>query len=176
MQVYARMGFPLLIFEGFSDWSISCLTEPNQQNQRCKRAREKPVGNSSITQAKTNSNHEHQSRSEQHWSRSIKPITFWFQCYALYFEGDEAVIKKIIKGRSPTIRHVSRTHRVALDWLFDRIILVSKIQIRYIDTKHQLAVILTKGDFTRDEWNNLLHLFNISHFSSNLAALRIPAW
>ena len=26
-----------------------------------------------------------------------------------------------IKGRSPTMRHVSRTHRVALDWLFDRI-------------------------------------------------------
>ena len=31
------------------------------------------------------------------------------------FEDNEAVIKKIKKGRSPTIRHVSRTHRVALD-------------------------------------------------------------
>ena len=29
----------------------------------------------------------------------------------------EAVIKMIIKRRSPTIRHVSRTHRVALDWV-----------------------------------------------------------
>ena len=28
---------------------------------------------------------------------------------------NEAVIKKIIKGSSPTMRHVSRTHRVALD-------------------------------------------------------------
>ena len=37
------------------------------------------------------------------------------------FEDNEAVIKIIIKGRSPTMRHVSRTHRVALDWLFDRI-------------------------------------------------------
>ena len=36
------------------------------------------------------------------------------------FEDNEAVIK-IIKGRSPTMRHVSRIHRVALDWLFDRI-------------------------------------------------------
>ena len=35
------------------------------------------------------------------------------------FEDNEAVIKMIIKGRSPTMRHVSRTHRVALDWLFD---------------------------------------------------------
>ena len=25
---------------------------------------------------------------------------------------------------------------------------------------------LTKGNFTRDEWNHLLCLFNISHFSS----------
>ena len=42
------------------------------------------------------------------------------------FEDNEAVIKMIIKGRSPTMRHVSRTHRVALDWLFDRIDLDSK--------------------------------------------------
>ena len=37
------------------------------------------------------------------------------------FEDNEAVIKMIINGRSPTMRHVSRTHRVALDWLFERI-------------------------------------------------------
>ena len=37
------------------------------------------------------------------------------------FEDNEAVIKMIIKGRSPTMRHFSRTHRVALDWLFDPI-------------------------------------------------------
>ena len=50
------------------------------------------------------------------------------------FEDNEAVVKMIIKGRSPTMRHVSRTHRVALDWLFDRINLDPKIQIKYIDT------------------------------------------
>ena len=44
----------------------------------------------------------------------------------------------------------------------------SKIQIQYIDTKNQLADILTKGNFTRDEWNHLLCLFNISHFSSTV--------
>ena len=82
------------------------------------------------------------------------------------FEDNEAVIKMIIKGRSTTMRHVSRTHRVALDWLFDRINLDPKIQIKYIDTKNQLTDILTKGNFTRDEWNHLLCLFNSSHFSS----------
>ena len=82
------------------------------------------------------------------------------------FEDNEAVIKMIIKGRSPRMRHVSRTHRVAPDRLLDRINLDPKIQIKYIDTKNQLADILTKGNFTRDEWNHLLCLFNISHFSS----------
>ena len=86
------------------------------------------------------------------------------------FEDNEAVIKMIIKGRIPTMRHVSRTHRVALDWLFDRINLDSKIQIKYIDTKNQLADILTKGKVTCDEWNHLLCLFNISHFSPTVCS------
>ena len=86
------------------------------------------------------------------------------------FEDNEAVIKMIIKGRSLTMRHVSRTHRVALDWLFDRTNLDSKIQIKYIDTKNQLADILTKGNFTRDEWIHLLCLFDISHFSSTVCS------
>ena len=86
------------------------------------------------------------------------------------FEDNEAVIKIIIKGKSPTMRHVSRTLRVALDRLFDRIKLDPKIQIKYIDTKNQLADILTKGNFTRDEWNHLLSLFNISHLSSTICS------
>ena len=82
----------------------------------------------------------------------------------------------ITKGRSPTMRHVSRTHRDALDWLLDRINLEPKIQIRYIDTKHQMADILTKGSFTRDEWNHLrmfkilnFSMFSCSHFSNFLS-------
>ena len=54
-----------------------------------------------------------------------------------------------LKEGVPTMRHVSRTHKVALDWLFDRINL---------------------GNFTRDEWNHLLCLFNISHFSSTVCS------
>ena len=79
------------------------------------------------------------------------------------FKDDEAVFKMIIKGRSPTMRHVSRTHRVALDWLFDRVNFGPKIQVKYVDTKNQLADMLTRGGFTRDEWNHLLHLLNIKN-------------
>ena len=46
----------------------------------------------------------------------------------------------------------------------------TRIQIKYIDTKNQLADMLTKGNFTRDEWNHLLCLFNISHFSSSICS------
>ena len=74
-------------------------------------------------------------------------------------------MKKIIKGSS-MMRHVSLSHRVALDPLFDGINLDPKMQINYIDNKHQLADILTKGNFRRDECNNLLRVFNIRNLSS----------
>ena len=81
------------------------------------------------------------------------------------FEDDEAVIRMIIKGRGPTMRHVSGTHRVSLDLLFDRINLEPKIRIKNVDTKNQIADMLTKVSFSREEWNHLLRLFNIMSFS-----------
>ena len=84
----------------------------------------------------------------------------------LYICGDnEPVIKMVIKCRSPTTRHVSRTHRVALDWLFDRTNLDPKIQIKYVDTKNQLADMLTKASFTRDVWDDLFRVLNTMNFS-----------
>ena len=52
-----------------------------------------------------------------------------------------------------------------IDWLLGRINLDSKIQIKYVDTKNQLADMLTEGSFTRDEWDHLLRLVNIMNFS-----------
>ena len=54
------------------------------------------------------------------------------------------------------MRHVFRTHRVALDWLLE-----PKIQIKYVDTEKLLTDILTIGSFTREEWNHFLRFFNI---------------
>ena len=70
--------------------------------------------------------------------------------------------------------HVSRTHRVALDWLFDRINLDSKIQIRHIDTKHQVADILTKN-VSHVTNGTIFFICSTSSMSALLAALRIPA-
>ena len=44
-----------------------------------------------------------------------------FEALLYIFEDNEAIIKMVIEGTSPTMRHVSGTHRVALDVLFDRI-------------------------------------------------------
>ena len=68
-------------------------------------------------------------------SQTQKPSHFGR--FAVVFEDNEAVIKMIVQVRGPTMRHVSRTHRVALDWLFDRIKLDLKIQVEYVDTKKQ---------------------------------------
>ena len=85
------------------------------------------------------------------------PITYGrASLYAL--EDNESVIKMIIKGRSPNLRHVGRTHRVDLDWLFDRITKDPSVYVKWVGTKEQLADILTKGSFTAQAWFDLLHL------------------
>ena len=94
------------------------------------------------------------------------------------FQDSEAVIKMIVKGqksddeikifiqgRSPTMRHVSPTHRVALDWLFDRINFDPKIKIQCVDITNRLADNSTEDRFTHDEPNHLLRSFNIMNFS-----------
>ena len=40
---------------------------------------------------------------------------FHFETMLYIFEDNEAVIKMIIKGQRPTMGHVSRTHRFALE-------------------------------------------------------------
>ena len=64
-------------------------SSPNQTNKTkdVREPRGELVGNSSIKHAKTNSNHKHQSESDQHWSRSIKRNTFWFQSYVVCLWG-----------------------------------------------------------------------------------------
>ena len=59
------------------------------------------------------------------------------------------------------MRHVSRTHRVDLDRLYDRMNLDPMTQIKYVNTTQQLADILTKGSRTRDRWTQLTLLVNI---------------
>ena len=78
------------------------------------------------------------------------------------WEDNEAVIKMTVKGRSTAMRHVSRTHRVHLDWLYERFLHDPYFRIKYVKTKFQIADILTKGAFTKDQWKELLQLCSIT--------------
>ena len=71
-------------------------------------------------------------------------------------EDNESVIKMIVKGRSPMMRHVPRTHKISLDWLFERIVQDPSLQIKYIPTKMQIVDILTNGSFNSSIWRSLL--------------------
>ena len=80
----------------------------------------------------------------------------------ILMEDNSSVITMITKGRSPTMRHVTRTHRVDLDWIFERLRHDPGIQIKYVGTKFQLADLLTKGSFTVGEWTNLCKMVRIN--------------
>ena len=71
------------------------------------------------------------------------------------FEDNEAVIKMIIMGRSPQLDMFPEPTELLLIGYSIESIWTPKSKSKYIDTKNQLADILTKGNFTRDEWNHL---------------------
>ena len=88
------------------------------------------------------------------------------------FEDNDAVIKMCIKGRSPAMRHVARTHRIDLDWLWERMREDPGVFIKYVGTKEQIADIFTKGAFTSEVWQRLCRLAQIghkSHFNSRVS-------
>ena len=59
------------------------------------------------------------------------------------------------------MRHVSRTHRVDLDWLFESINLDSDMCVRYVLVNQQIVDIAATSSFTRDKWNELTTVFGI---------------
>ena len=97
---------------------IPALDNPNaNQKQKFKQSTENPV-NQRNTQCNTQLRQKHSESSTFDFVSSY--VNSSHKRAMLYIiEDDEAVIKMIIKSRSPTRRHVSRTKRVASDWLFD---------------------------------------------------------
>ena len=126
MQIYVWMEFPLSIFRiWWLKYSIPHQTELKISKDfreyqgnllpRTSSNMRNPIPTKHVNPDLANTDHV-SSNAKQYGSRAMLYV----------FEVNEAVIKMIIKGRSPTMRHVSRNHRVALDWLLDRINLVSQ--------------------------------------------------
>ena len=68
------------------------------------------------------------------------------------------------------MRHMARTLRINLDWLFERITDDPSIIIKYVSTKMQLADILTKAAFSVQQWNALLVLIQTRPYTKPLTA------
>ena len=79
----------------------------------------------------------------------------------VFVQDNDAVIKMVVKCRAPTLKHVARTHRIDLDWLFERIHCDPCVFGRYIHTKLQIADMLTKGHFSSEQWLALCHLLRL---------------
>ena len=77
-------------------------------------------------------------------------------------EDNEATIKILFRGRSTKLRHVHRTHRVNIDWLYEVFSSTNcRCRLRYVSTKHQIADIHTKAITKADVWNHLTRLSSL---------------
>ena len=122
---------PLLIFGIWSEVLHSSLNQPTGRLNLC---RNEPSEKRSNAKAKKHFNPLEDPGLTNLDSFTSNGKLSRFDASALYFEDHGAVIKMIIKGRSPTMRHGSRTHRVALVLLFDRINLVDSTDSNRIGT------------------------------------------
>ena len=74
------------------------------------------------------------------------------------FEDNVAVNRRIDERSSPNMRHVSKTDRADLDWLYERSDLHCAITIKYVNNAQYLEDISTTETFTRDRW---VHFFSL---------------
>ena len=90
------------------------------------------------------------------------------------FEDNEAVIKMIIEGRSPTMDMSPEPTELLLIGSLTESIWNPKSKSNMLTPKTQLADILTKGSFSKNEWSRPLCLikklsfsmYSCSHFKS----------
>ena len=87
----------------------------------------------------------------------------------IILEDNDAVIKMCLKQRTPAMRHVTRTHRVDLDFVVEQVSRHDHIKMRFVKTTEQAADIFTKGSFTEHTWYHLLDLIQIAPMKVNPA-------
>ena len=86
-------------------------------------------------------------------------------------EDNDAVLKLLIKQRNPRLRHVVRTHRVNADFIFKVVHDDDCISARYVNTKVQIADMMTKASFTNEQWKHLCSLAQIGPVDKKLHKL-----
>ena len=77
----------------------------------------------------------------------------------------------IMKRRSPDRRHVTRTRRDDVEWLFERISSDQSIHIQYVKISDQLADLMTKGSFSSQAWQSQLQRRQTECFAHSVVEL-----
>ena len=75
-------------------------------------------------------------------------------------EDNEAVIKIIKKARSMALRHLPRTHRIDVQWLSE-VCSHPRVCMLYVNTKQQIADLMTKALNNPATWHHLLDIAQI---------------
>lgn len=88
-------------------------------------------------------------------------------------EDNEAAFKMTIKQRSPHMQYVNRTHRGNIDVTFETLKEDEGLWIKYVNTKQQIADMLTKGSFIAIQRSHLLQLAQI-RASSAISSFAVP--
>ena len=93
-------------------------------------------------------------------------------------EDNEAAIKIVQKARSMALRHLPRTHRIDVQWLFE-VCANPRVRMLYVNTKQQVAGLMTKALNNPVTWEHLMDIAQIrggiqSAAGSALALLAAP--
>jgi hypothetical protein len=96
---------------------------------------------------------------------------------AVLYEDNQPTQRIIEKQQNPTMKHLGRSHRVGLRWLFERLGGASEtrdpVDVVYCRTARMAADIYTKGFSDHQKWTNGLQLINVMDRSDlNSAILR----
>ena len=90
-------------------------------------------------------------------------------------EDNEAVIKIIEEARSMALRHLPRTHRIDVHWLFE-VCANPQIRMLYVNTKQQIADLMTKSLNNPQTWEHLLDIAQIrAGITSQAGNFALPA-
>ena len=80
---------------------------------------------------------------------------------------DNEAVNEIVSNRTLALRHVSRTRRINLDWTYDTM-QSQGISLKYVNTKNQIADMMTKAFTRRETWETLLTLSALGTASDSI--------
>ena len=89
-----------------------------------------------------------------------RPAASGLQTHLIVAEDNEAVIKIIKKCRSVALRHLPRTHRIDVTWLFE-VCGAEEVKLRHVGTDEQVADLMTKAFTSPEKWRSLLEIAQI---------------